>query len=36
MSTNLNNQESMMALTTTFNSRVTDRIVRAGVNYKFD
>jgi outer membrane immunogenic protein len=33
---NMNNQESLMALTTTFNSRLNDQIVRAGVNYKFD
>jgi len=26
----------MMALTTTFNSRLTDQVVRAGVNYRFE
>ena len=36
MTTNLNNQESMVPLTTTFNSRITDQLVRAGLNYKFD
>jgi opacity protein-like surface antigen len=36
MTTNLNNQQSMMTLTATFNSRLSDQIVRAGLNYKFD
>jgi outer membrane immunogenic protein len=35
MTTNLNNQQ-IMTLTTSFNSRITDKLVRAGVNYKFD
>jgi outer membrane immunogenic protein len=36
MTTTLNNQQSMMTLTATFNSRLADQIVRAGLNYKFD
>ena len=32
---NMNNQQSMMTLTTTFNSHITDQIMRAGINYKF-
>jgi outer membrane immunogenic protein len=35
MTTNLDNQQ-IMALTTSFNSRITDKLVRAGINYKFD
>jgi len=35
MTSNLNNQV-VMTLTTMFNSHVTDQIVRAGINYKFD
>jgi opacity protein-like surface antigen/outer membrane receptor protein involved in Fe transport len=35
MTTNINNPQ-VMTLTATFNSRVTDQVVRAGVNYKFD
>ena len=33
--TGINNQQSM-TLTAQFNSRITDQIVRAGLNYKFD
>jgi opacity protein-like surface antigen/outer membrane receptor protein involved in Fe transport len=33
--TNINNQQNM-TLTAQFNSRITDQIVRAGLNYKFD
>ena len=33
--TTMNNQ-GIMTLTTQFNSRVTDQVVRAGLNYKFD
>jgi hypothetical protein len=36
MTTNLNNQQSGMTLTATFNSRLADQLVRAGLNYKFD
>jgi opacity protein-like surface antigen/outer membrane receptor protein involved in Fe transport len=36
MTTNLNNQDSGMTLTTTFNSRLVDQVLRAGLNYKFD
>jgi opacity protein-like surface antigen len=36
MATNLNNQQSGMTLTATFNSRLADQLVRAGLNYKFD
>ena len=36
MITNLNNQQSGMTLTATFNSRLSDQLVRAGLNYKFD
>ena len=35
MTTNINNQQNM-TLTATFNSRLTDRLLRAGLNYKFD
>jgi iron complex outermembrane recepter protein len=35
MTTNINNQ-GVMTLTAMFNSHITDQIVRAGVNYKFD
>jgi iron complex outermembrane receptor protein len=35
MTSNINNQTNM-TLTATFNSHVTDQVVRAGVNYKFD
>jgi opacity protein-like surface antigen/outer membrane receptor protein involved in Fe transport len=35
MTTNINNQ-GVMTLTAMFNSHITDHIVRAGVNYKFD
>ena len=36
MTTNLNNQQSGMTLTATFNSRLADQLVRVGLNYKFD
>jgi hypothetical protein len=35
MTTNANSQQ-IMALTAGFNSRITDNLVRAGINYKFD
>jgi opacity protein-like surface antigen len=35
MTTNINNQ-TVMTLTAMFNSHITDQVVRAGVNYKFD
>ena len=35
MTTGFNNQQ-IMALTASFNSRLTDQLVRAGINYKFD
>jgi opacity protein-like surface antigen len=35
MTTNINNQQNM-TLTATFNSRLTDRLLRGGLNYKFD
>ena len=35
MTTNINNQ-GVMTLTAMFNSHITDQIVRAGINYKFD
>jgi opacity protein-like surface antigen/outer membrane receptor protein involved in Fe transport len=35
MTTGLSNQQ-VMALTAAFNSRITDQLVRAGINYKFD
>jgi hypothetical protein len=35
MTTNLNNQQ-LMTLTAMFNSHITDQIVRAGINYKFN
>jgi hypothetical protein len=30
------NNQQVMTLTTQFGSRVTDQLVRAGLNYKFD
>jgi outer membrane receptor protein involved in Fe transport len=35
MTTNINNQTAM-TLTAMFNSHITDQLVRAGINYKFD
>jgi outer membrane immunogenic protein len=35
MTTGINNQQ-VMTLTAAFNSHITDQLVRAGVNYKFD
>ena len=35
ITTNINNQ-GVMTLTAGFNSRITDQLVRAGLNYKFD
>jgi opacity protein-like surface antigen/outer membrane receptor protein involved in Fe transport len=35
MTTNFNNQQ-VMVLTAGFNSRITDKLVRAAINYKFD
>jgi outer membrane immunogenic protein len=35
MTTNINNQQ-VMTLTAMFNSHITDQIVRAGINHKFD
>ena len=35
MTTNLNNQQ-IMTLTAGFNSRITDKLARAAINYKFD
>ena len=35
VTTNVNNQ-TIMNLTAMFNSHVTDQLVRAGINYKFD
>jgi hypothetical protein len=35
MTTNADNQQ-VTTLTALFNSRITDQVVRAGLNYKFD
>ena len=35
MTTGVNNQQ-IMTLTAGFNSHITDKLVRAGINYKFD
>ena len=35
MTTNVNNQQ-IMTLTAGFNSGITDKLVRAAINYKFD
>ena len=35
MTTGVNNQLNT-TITAVFNSRITDQLVRAGVNYKFD